>query len=271
MEYDSGHCIPSRPPSTGYPNTHYDPGGVVPPHPSVPWYRITTPAGPREVLPVPKIEDTLLSDRRDETTNEPFPSAGRSLTIIPLHRRLQFGRRCRKFAAPIFSPCSTGSAPPSWTWPASVRPSFSKCFSPLSIKVCAHRHVFCNPPLAGPSCWKVDPSALGIARADVSLPSGLSRPPMARTSINLTAAVPGSNLIPRHVIIMDARGKGAPLLSCQPRPGGRPRCPRCRCPCFHRHPLPCADCLAAAVVGILDALPPARLAALSRLPSPWVL
>lgn len=146
MEYDSGHCIPSRPPSTGYPNTHYDPGGVVPPHPSVPWYRITTPAGPREVLPVPKIEDTLLSDRRDETTNEPFPSAGRSLTIIPLHRRLQFGRRCRKFAAPIFSPCSTGSAPPSWTWPASVRPSFSKCFSPLSIKVCAHRHVFCNPP-----------------------------------------------------------------------------------------------------------------------------
>lgn len=36
------------------------------PHPSVPWYRITTPAGPREVLPVPKIEDTLRSDRRDD-------------------------------------------------------------------------------------------------------------------------------------------------------------------------------------------------------------
>lgn len=37
---------------------------------------------------------------------------------------------------------------------------------------------------------------------------------------------------------------------------------------IHSHAL---TCLAAAVVGILDALPPARLAALSRLPSPWVL
>lgn len=111
---------------------------------------------------------------------------------------------------------------------------------PVHQRLCSST-CFLQPPLAGPSCWQVDPSALGIARADVSLPSGLSRPPMARTSINLTAAVPGSNLIPRHVIIMDAHGKGAPLLSCQPRPGGRPRCPRCRCPCSNRHPLPCAD------------------------------
>lgn len=113
--------------------------------------------------------------------------------------------------------------------------SFSKAIlqqvlqPPVHQSLCSSTCFWQSPPLAGPSCWKVDPSALGIARADVSLPSGLSRPPMARTSINLTAAVPGSNLIPRHVIIMDAHGKGAPLLSCQPRPGGCccGRDPRC--------------------------------------------
>lgn len=88
-----------------------------------------------------------------------------------------------------------------------------------------------------------------------------------KTFIDLTVTIPGSNLIPRHVIIiMDAHGKGP---RCYPanheRPGGRPR-GMLSLSLFQPPSTP----MRRAVVGILDALPPARLAALSRLPSPWV-
>jgi hypothetical protein len=63
---------------------------------------------------------------------------------------------------------------------------------------------------------EADPSALGIARADVSLPSGLCRPPMVKSFIDLTVAIPGSNLTPlaaRRHVIMGTREKGPQLLS----------------------------------------------------------
>lgn len=88
-------------------------------------------------------------------------------------------------------------------------------------------------PLSCPSCWEVDPSALGIARADVSLSSGVCRPPMVKSFIDLTVAIPGSNLIPlafrRHVIMGTHE-----CYPNQPRPGGRPL----SLPCPNRPPTP---------------------------------
>lgn len=124
---------------------------------------------------------------------------------------------------------------------------------------------FCNPPLlAGPSCWKLIQARSASLELMFRCRLAFVGRQWPKTFIDLTVAIPGSNLHPAACHHHGPR--------CYPANHVLEAVPGARAvvalvpTAIHSHAPACL----AAVVGILDALPPARLAALSRLPSPWV-